>query len=67
LTDDPFGYRITKNGQILINRGGRHVATVSGARAHKLIALLERGDEHAVQLALAKVTGNYKHGNERRP
>ena len=35
----------------------------------KLIATLldldERGDEASIQLALAKVTGNFKRGNER--
>jgi hypothetical protein len=66
LEDDPFDYRITKNGQVLISRGGRQVTTVAGSRASKLIAVLERGNELDVQLALAKVTGNYKRGNERR-
>jgi hypothetical protein len=46
------------------------VVTVAGAQAARLIATLESatsaGDEDAVQLALAKVTGNYKRGNERR-
>lgn len=68
--DDPFEYRVTKSGQVLISRGGRQVATVAGARAARLIAVLDAaaasGDEDGVQLALAKVTGNYKRGNERR-
>ncbi|MGH8776988.1 MAG: hypothetical protein ACRDWI_18190 [Jiangellaceae bacterium] len=66
LAADPFEYRITKNGQVLISRGGRQVATVAGARATRLIRELANGDERAAQLALAKATGNYKHGNERR-
>lgn len=65
LDDDPFDYQVTKNGQVLVSRGGRQVATVAGPRARKLVAVLERGDERTVQLALAKITGNYKHGNER--
>jgi hypothetical protein len=68
--DDPFDYRVTKSGQVLISRGGRQVVTVAGARAARLIATLDSasstGDEEAVQLALAKATGNYKRGNERR-
>jgi hypothetical protein len=70
MLDDPFDYRVTKSGQVLISRGGRQVVTVAGARAARLIATLEsakaNGDEDAAQLALAKVTGNYKRGNERR-
>jgi hypothetical protein len=66
LDEDPFDYRVTKSGQVLVSRGGRQVATVAGARAARLIAVLSAGDEVAAQLALAKVTGNYRHGNERR-
>jgi hypothetical protein len=70
MLDDPFDYRVTKSGQVLISRGGRQVVTVAGARAARLIAILgsaeANGDEDAAQLALAKVTGNYKRGNERR-
>jgi hypothetical protein len=66
LLSDPFSYRIQKNGQVSISRGGVPVVIVSGAAAAKLIAALERSDEAEQQLVLAKVTGNYKRGNERR-
>ncbi|MGH8823324.1 MAG: hypothetical protein ACRDVN_02460 [Jiangellaceae bacterium] len=66
LEDDPFEYRVTKNGQVLVSRGGRQVSTIAGARAVRLIRDLENGDERARQLALAKATGNYRRGNERR-
>ncbi len=66
LADDPFEYRVTKNGQVFISRGGRQVSTIAGARAERLIRDLKNGDEQARQLALAKATGNYRHGNERR-
>ena len=66
LSADPFDYRVTKNGQVFISRGGRQVGTVSGDRAARLIKELNRGDDRSRQLALAKATGNYKRGNERR-
>lgn len=66
LEDDPFDYRVTKDGRVLISRGNRQVVIVAGARAARLIAQLEAGDETERQLALARVTGNYKRGNERR-
>jgi hypothetical protein len=65
LAADPFTYRVTKNGQIFVSRGGRQVSVVSGAKADRLIKELDAGDERARQLALAKATGNYKRGNER--
>jgi hypothetical protein len=65
LAEDPFEYRVTKDGSILISRGGRQIAIVAGTRAARLITRLESGDEEAQQQALARITGNYRHGNER--
>jgi hypothetical protein len=65
LIDDPFDYRETKSGQVMISRGGRVVTTLGGAKAAALLGLLEGADDATVQLRLAKVTGNYKRGNER--
>lgn len=66
LQSDPFDYRLHKSGQISITRGGVQVATVSGAAAAKIASALESADDAGQQLLLAKVTGNYKRGNERR-
>lgn len=67
LDSDPFDYRVTKDGRVFVSRGGRQVSIVAGAAAGRLVAELDRAaDAAAVQLLLAKVTGNYRHGNERR-
>jgi hypothetical protein len=66
LEDDPFDYRVTSGGQVLVARGGRTVVTVGGASATRLITSLAEADERTAQLLLAKATGNYKRGNERR-
>jgi hypothetical protein len=65
LEDDPFDYRITKDGRVLISRGGRQVSVVAGAAADKLIGKLGGSADEDQQL-LARVTGNYRRGNERR-
>jgi hypothetical protein len=65
LEDNPFDWRVTKNGQVLVSRGGRVVTTVRGGAAARLIGLLERADEAQAQQLLARATGHYKHGNER--
>jgi hypothetical protein len=67
LSDNPFDYLITKAGTVLISRAGRQIAIVSGSRAARLIAQLEAGDEDARQQTLARITGNYRRGNEKRP
>jgi hypothetical protein len=65
LAEDPFEYRVTKDGTVFISRGGRQIAIVAGTRAARLVARLEAGDEDEQQQALARITGNYRHGNER--
>jgi len=65
LDDDPFDHRVTKDGRVLVSRGGRLVVTVSGARAERLVALLGQ-DPATDQELLARATGNYRRGNEKR-
>ncbi|SDR71221.1 hypothetical protein SAMN04489751_0173 [Brevibacterium sandarakinum] len=64
LEDDPFDYRMTKSGLIIIVRNGRTVMEIGGKKASALIAKLGAGYESDQQL-LARVTGNYRRGNER--
>ena len=66
LADRPFSYRTSKDGQVFVSWHGRTVLTLRGDDAHRLLARLANLDEAGQQLALAKVTGNFKHGNERR-
>lgn len=69
LEEDPFDWRTTKDGRVFVSRGGRQVTVVGGEKARKLIVALDtaqaRGDGDAAQQLLARVTGNYKRGNER--
>jgi len=65
LESDPFDYRETKAGELMISRGGHVVVTLGGKRAAAVLKSLEKTDEAGQQLVLAKATGNYKHGNER--
>jgi hypothetical protein len=66
LSTDPFEHRATKDGSVLVSRGGRVVTTVRGAAAGRLLdAIGSAPDDEAVQHLLARATGNYKRGNER--
>lgn len=66
LAGNPFTYRITKDGKVMISRGGRVVSTVAAAAAIRLTAQLDAAaDDPAVQQLLARVTGHYRQGNER--
>lgn len=65
LEAEPFEHRITKDGSVRISYGGKVVTTVAGERARHLVNGLATADDRAVQLLLAKATGNFKRGNER--
>lgn len=65
MAAEPFTYRRTKDGRILISRGSRIVVTVAGSRAASLAAALATADEEEAQQLLARATGNYRRGNER--
>ncbi len=65
LEDDPFSWRATKDGQLLVERGNRTVTVIRGSAAAKLLGKLERASDDEAQHLLARATGNYKRGNER--
>jgi hypothetical protein len=63
---DRFGYRVTRDGRVFVTFRGRHVVTVAGGKGQQLAAALAETDGEQEQLLLAKATGNFKRGNERR-
>ena len=60
-----FTYRSRKNGDVEIFHLGRLASTLRGNEAEDFRQ--EAGDEgsNEAQQLMARVTGNYKHGNER--
>lgn len=65
LNDSPFDYTATKDGRLLLYWEGKLVKTLKGKQAEKLILEYADLEEHDLQLALARATGNFKRGNER--
>ncbi|NNF00640.1 MAG: hypothetical protein HKN25_16605 [Pyrinomonadaceae bacterium] len=63
--DMPFSYREYKNGTISISFNDREIMTLKGKSAQKYANRLDNADDLESQMILAKVTGNFKHGNER--
>jgi hypothetical protein len=63
--DFGFTYRATKQGGVRIQRRGRLVVTLRDREAQEFLAEIDGGDPAARQRLMARVTGNYKRGNER--
>lgn len=64
LDDEPFAHRVTKNGDVTITWRGQVATTLRGNPASAFLDRIERLDAHERQLAMAKVTGNFRRGNE---
>jgi hypothetical protein len=60
-----FSYRVTKDGRVLLFWQGKQVKILKGSAAQKFLQDIINVDEKVMQLAMAKVTGNFKRGNER--
>ena len=60
----PTGFEyVVRGGDVVITHRGRTAATLRGQAAQRFLAKLEQDDPQQV---MARVTGNYKRGNERR-
>ncbi len=65
LSDQPFSYQHTKNGKVFIFWYDKQAKILTGQDADKFIAEIESLDELGAQLLMARLTGNFKRGNER--
>jgi hypothetical protein len=64
-TDLGFTYRTRKNGDIELLHHGKLASTLRGVQAQDFLSEVGAGDAADAQQLMARVTGNYKHGNER--
>jgi hypothetical protein len=66
LGDEPFQFRVTKDQTVFLDYYGKQVKILKGKEAEKFLKrmnLAENATEE--QLVMAKITGNFKRGNER--
>lgn len=66
-TDDDLGFSVQqrKNGEVCILHRGRVAATLRGVDAATFLDELAAGSHADGQQLMARLTGNYKRGNER--
>lgn len=66
MADDPSGFqfRRLKNGDVQVTHAGRLASTLRGRDAVAFLNQMHGADEAAQQHAMARLTGNYKRGNE---
>jgi hypothetical protein len=64
LAEEPFDLQLTRD-KVFVRFRGRLVRTLTGADAEDVRIAAAAGDAAAVQLLVARKTGNFKRGNER--
>ena len=65
LAGEPFGCASRADGSIVINYHGAPVTVLRGRAAERFAARMAGADSGAAQQLMARVTGNFKRGNER--
>ena len=63
---DDLGFRCrkSKNGDVVISRDAKTVTTLRGVDANDFLEEAQGADLFSQQQLMARVTGNYKRGNE---
>ena len=65
-SNEDLGFTVKeKAGEITIFHNGRKATTLRGSKAADFICELEQLSFSELQQLMARLTGNYKHGNER--
>jgi hypothetical protein len=65
LAEEPFSYRVSRDGKVFISWQGRQVMILKDKEARRFLDRVAGLEGEPVQLAMAKITGNFKRGNER--
>lgn len=60
-----FDWSERKNGDVVITHHGRVATVLRGRRADDFMADMAGASIDAAQVVMARLTGNYKRGNER--
>lgn len=65
MTDLGFTWEVRKGTEVFVRHHGKPAATLRGRKAAEFLDAVNPGDPNAAQQLLARLTGNYKRGNER--
>ncbi len=66
LDEEFFSYKVSKDNKIFIFWYEKQVKLLTGKESEKFLAKIEKADSKEAQLIMAKATGNFKRGNEKK-
>ncbi len=65
MSEEIYTYRLSKEDKVFIYWHGKQVMILKNKEAERFIRRAENINADELQLVMAKVTGNFKRGNER--
>lgn len=65
LQEELFSYKVSKDRRVFIFWHGKQVMILKGVESEKFLAKISNATPLEVQLIMAKITGNFKRGNEK--
>ena len=65
LEEEIFSYRVSKDNKVFISWYGKQVMILKGKESEKFLNKISKVDKIEAQLIMAKITGNFKRGNEK--
>lgn len=65
MIDLGFTFEVSSRGEVRIYHHGKIATTLRGLKAKEFLVEAESLENDSLQQLMARLTGNYKHGNER--
>lgn len=65
LDEEPFSYQLIKDQKVHLFWEGKPIKIIKDEEARKFLAKMSGADTKEQQLIMAKLTGNFKRGNEK--
>ncbi len=65
LAESPFTYKLTKAEKVILFHNNKQVMVLNEKNGKKFINRIRNKTDFEVQLIVAKLTGNFKRGNEK--
>jgi hypothetical protein len=66
FTEEVFSYKVSKDKKVFISWYGKQVMIIKGKDSEKFLARISDADFQQSQMIMAKITGNFKRGNEKK-
>lgn len=65
FVEEVFSYKILKDNKVFIFWHDKQIMILKGKESEKFLSKIKNADSLEAQLIMAKITGNFKRGNEK--